>query len=325
MSASRIIMPGLLYIWVPKFKIVEPKRLLKSLTQVEGWWRLCVRRPDGRVRKDTGWFPNIITDVGLNQIGTLSTYMSVCRVGTGSATPTALDTGLGAQVASTSSIQSSINAAQGSEPYYGSLTRTWRFAAGVATGNLTEIGVGFDAGGNIFSRALILDGSGNPTTITVLADEFLDATYQLRLKPPLVDVNSSINISGTDYDTITRAARVTNSTSWGSPSTGGGSNTFNFEMYTGNIAAITTLPTGQHYFTVAGSLAYGDGNLYRDFQVTVSLDNGNHVSGTRTIGYKLGQGGAMGHMQTQFDPVIMKNDTQVLTMTMRHTWARGTP
>jgi hypothetical protein len=325
MTRRRIFIPGMPLFWIPRFKIVEPKKPLMATTHLEGWWNLSIRRSDGRVRRDTGWFPNIITDVGLNQIGTLSTYLSICRVGTGSATPTALDTSLGSQIASTSSVQSSVAAAQGSPPYYGSFTRTWRFAAGVAAGNLTEIGVGFDASGAIFSRALILDGSGNPTTITVLPDEFLDATYQIRLKPPLVDVNSTINISGIDYDTITRAGRVTNSTSWSTPSTGGGSNTFNYNTYTGNIAAITTLPSGSIFFSVAGSLAYGDGNLYRDFSDTMGLDESNNVAGIRTIGYQMGQGGAMGHMQTQFDPVIAKDNTKVLTVTFRHTWARGTP
>lgn len=311
------------YIWVPKFKIIETP--LFGTTSMEGWYRLQVKRPDGRVRHDTGWFPNIITDVGLDVIGTSSTYLAQCRVGTGNAAPSALDTSLQTQIATTISVQSTNATAQSTPPYYGSYTRTWRFNAGTATGNIAEIGVG-ETGGVLFSRALILDGGGNPTTITVLADEFLDATYQVRLKPPLSDVVDTINISGVTYDIVTRAARVTNSTSWSTPSRGGGSNNFNYNFYTGGLSDITTLPSGSFFFSVANNTgSYSAGTYSRTFGDTVALDEGNNVAGIKTIGYQLGQGGAMGHMQTEFTPAIPKDNTKVMTMEFRHTWARGTP
>lgn len=316
------------YIWVPKFKIIEPKSaLVVGRTEMEGWWRLKAVRPNGDVRLDTGWFPNIITNSGLDAIGTSTTYLNECRVGTGNTAPSALDTSLQTQVGTTTSIQNTSVTAQSTEPYYGAYTRTYRFAAGVATGNIAEIGVGVPAGA-LFSRALILDGGGSPTTITVLADEFLDATYQLRMKPPLNDVLGTINISGVNYDTVTRAANVTNSTSWGLPSMGGGSQGSNYTFHTGTLGAITTLPSGSHYFSNASSQGvYSPGSYSRDFGDTVGLDSGNNVGGIRTIAYELGSNATqhMGHMQTQFTPTIPKDNTKVFTFVCRHIWARGTP
>ena len=45
--------------------------------------------PDDNVRRSTGWFDNIVTDVGLNGIAVRG-MTSSCWCGTGTATPTAV-------------------------------------------------------------------------------------------------------------------------------------------------------------------------------------------------------------------------------------------
>ena len=68
--------------------------------------------PDGSEisrRTLADWFPNIITDQGLDRMGDNNDWMSACQVGTGNTTPTALDTGLVARIAgTTTSVQLSL-------------------------------------------------------------------------------------------------------------------------------------------------------------------------------------------------------------------------
>lgn len=311
-------------IWVPKFKIIEPKSPFTSTTTFEGYYRLQAVRPDGRVRHDTGWFHNIITDGGLNSIGTSNDYLSQCRVGTGNAAPSALDTALQTQVATTTTVQSVSTGAQASAPYYGWLIRTWRFAAGVAAGNIAEVGVGINAGA-LFSRALVLDGGGSPTTITVLSDEFLDVTYQLRIKPPLSDVVSTVNISGVTYNTTTRAMAVTNPSFWANPGQGGGGGTNSWSTYNGTIGAITSSPSGGGNFVFLTNLSYVNNSLQRDFTAQWGLDLSNDGITALAGGLGTGTNGGMGGMQIGVSPGIPKDNTKILDLTFRHTWARGTP
>src|SRR5690554_2149556 len=108
--------------------------------KVSGFYKLQVCRPDGSVR-DSAEFPNLVTDAGLNRMGANSDYLNWCQVGTGSTAPTVSDTALAARVAGSATASES-NGAQPSAPYYSWRIRTFTFAAGTATGNLAEVGVG---------------------------------------------------------------------------------------------------------------------------------------------------------------------------------------
>src|SRR5690606_36950343 len=73
-----------------------------------------------------------------------------------------------------------------------------QFGLGEAAGNLLEIGIQHtSASGPLWSRALILDGQGDPTTITVLPDDFLTCYYTLRIMIPKEDAVFNIDV---DYD-----------------------------------------------------------------------------------------------------------------------------
>ena len=55
------------------------------------------------------------------------------------------------------------------------------FARGAAAGNISELTTGWGDGVNqAFARALVRDSSGNPATITVLSDEVLTVTWEIR-------------------------------------------------------------------------------------------------------------------------------------------------
>lgn len=62
-----------------------------------------------------------------------------------------------------------------------------------------------------------MDGSGQPATITVLSDEFLRVTYEVRkyLPDPVDNVQIDFPISGINYDITTRPSSVNSaSRSW---------------------------------------------------------------------------------------------------------------
>lgn len=273
--------------------------------------------------QETDWFHNIITDGGLEELGAVNSVnvLAQCQVGTGSTTPSAGDTALVSRVASVAS-SGSTNTAQASAPYYGSKTTTYRFGAGAAAGNIAELGISSvaDNSRSLFSRALVLDGLGDPTTITVLSDEFLDVTYELRLYPPLTDVTGTVTLDGNDYDYTARAAEVTSATRWGLNigsmvgAVGGAA----LDTRTGSIGAITSSPSGA---TLSGSptltnLSYSATSLERNMEGEWGLDDCNGTIGAIAVRTTAGE------YQIGFSPGIPKTSTQVLTFVFVVSWAR---
>jgi len=187
---------------LPKKQVLLPKKMALGM---KGFLRFQVWRPDdvlNRCRIDTGFFPNKILDNGRNNMYTQTSWLTWCRVGTGNVAPTALDTQLQAQVASSNLIPFTSHSTQGSAPYFGWKRNTYRFNVGAGHGgqNLNEAGIGWGStGSTLISRA----------RVTPLADEVLDVTYELRYYPPLSDALNSVVLNGVTYDTISRAVAVT--------------------------------------------------------------------------------------------------------------------
>lgn len=156
----------------------------QSSMQVGALFKLIVHKGNPeQPTKETPMFHNLVLDAGLDRLSVGSAIGRVC-VGSGNSTPVVTQTSLDAFIASTTTTQGSDAGGKQiiTEPYYYWARRTYRFGEGVAAGNLSEIGLGW-TNTNLFNRALIKDASGNPTTITVLADEFLDVVVELRFYP----------------------------------------------------------------------------------------------------------------------------------------------
>src|SRR5690606_12895632 len=196
-------MDGAPRLWIPRTKILEPKRELILPVGVRGRYRLTVRGGDMRVRRESPWIDNLITNIGLDSLAS-GTSSRTCVVGTGNTAPNAADTALASQVASTTTTVTSSIQTDNNSPYGMTATVVKRFAQGAAAGNLAEVGIG-SAANALFSRALIVDEEGNPTTLSVQSDEVLDVTYQLIAYPPLSDVEDTVAITGSG-DQIGRAS-----------------------------------------------------------------------------------------------------------------------
>jgi len=294
--------------------------------RLEGRYNLVVRSKEtGEVVRETGFFPNLITSAGLNRLGTggIGNY---CQVGSGSIAPSVNDTGLVSRVASTSENRDMKETAQSSAPYFWSLSNTYRFAEGVAAGNLSEVGIGWGADGFLFSRALILDAQGNPTSITVLANEFLDVTYELRIYIPTTDSTQTLTLNGVDYNVLTRAmdiAGVVAQTAYRLFYIGVTNNEgYEYTNFLdGDIGTIFQGPAG----TANGpegrtATPYVNNSLYKEFVYSSSLDASNFAGGIKSMRFSTN----IGRFQSRFTPPLPKDNTKRLTFPVRIAWARKT-
>lgn len=303
--------------------------IIETKGKLRGRYKLIVRRAGTlEVTKETGWFDNLILDAGLNRIGT-GFYMSACQVGSSNVAPATTQTALSGYIAGTTNIIGDTATAQATAPYYGKRVRTFRFAAGTATGTLAEVGVGWTSTtGNLFSRALILDTLGNPTTITILSDEVLDVVYELRLYPDLVDNVFVANISGVDYSCVMRACAVTTANAWAA-GIGSAYATSVFTGISGGIAynGVIGPVTGQPSGTLGGSsvaatlAAYINNSYQRDMTINFQLNDANLAGGITAMVHS----NTVGTFQISFSPAIPKDNTMTLTVTFRTAWARYTP
>lgn len=307
---------------------------LKATAGVAGKYRLRVGKRGQEPRIDTGWFDNLITDTGLNLRGS-SNFLVACHVGSGTAAPAVTDSSLSSFVAGTDTKQNTNTGTQSTAPYYGRVTITWRFAEGAAAGNISEVGVGVGALSSdaLFSRALVTDGAGSPTTITVLADEFLDVTYELQIVPPTTDTTFNLTDAGpagTVHSVTLRAAGVTINDwrgGWGlsgnSTSVGLAGSTNSPAVFDGVIQAITDAnPAGirDRAPSVTGD-AYANASLERTGTATWGLDDGNFTSGVKSVGFVFENGG---RWQAEFDPVIPKTSSDTLAIGFQVSWTRTT-
>lgn len=258
-----------------------------------------VNKHTGRRTLLRDWHPNVILNTGRLEMGARDNWLDSSQIGTaGTPEPTVGDSQLYSYFNGTTSVYSNITGAQGSAPYYGFRRKTFRYNVGEAATNISEAGFGWDfiAGAYLVSRVLPLDSLGEPTTVTPLADEFLDVTYELRYYPPLVDVLGQVTLMGVTYNTITRAAEVTSGTLWGDCiGRQMGARTDNSTSYwrafgeDGDIGDITGNPTGTGANLVSASevtnLAYQN-NYKRRMSVIASANSWNTGFGVRCVRWR---------------------------------------
>lgn len=305
--------------------------------------KLVITKPDG-AKFETDWFDNIILNQGLDRIGSgANTVIAFAQVGTGTSTPVATQVALDAPVAGSAS-QTSPNGGltnSGSPTYSTNFIWFFAFAQGAVVGNITEIGIGWAAtGANLFSRALILDNGGNPTSITLVAIDQLTVYYRLRVLPPLTDTTGTVTIDGTPYNYTGRVANAgsfTNnvwtfwanqiarpgSLTWPNTVDANSASTYGPGSVLGAITGSPTLASGTSGTVTAGT--YTPGTFTRDdiWNWTIAQGNTGALPGQGIqaimIGYSI-QGYAQ--FQYRFDTLIPKDNTKTMSITTRISWNR---
>ncbi|MDX0622900.1 hypothetical protein GOD54_23660 [Sinorhizobium medicae] len=294
--------------------------------QLKGHFSLVAIKADGSGRRELAEFENLILNQGLNLLHTTGSTNVWCRVGSGSTAPAVGQTALVAQIAGTQTLTAQTVTSDSVAPYPVIVSRTYRFGQGQAAGNIAEVGVGSDQSspGTLFCRALVLDGNGQPTTITVLADEYLEVTYRLTIYPAVADSLSTVNLAGVETSVRLRPANL-GTNSW--------ANTTNFlrgpildgagygGVSASGVGPVTSQPENQIGFFPSGAIRpYTPGSYFRDADVSVALDQGNTVpGGIKSLLFSFQY---WGYYQAEFNPPVAKNNTQIFTLRFRVTLAR---
>lgn len=274
--------------------------------------------------------PNLLTNLGMNALGSDPEFTRM-HLGTGTTPPDFTDealTNFGVNVSTNNPAETP--GVSGIAPHYGWRRLTWTSAVGAAAGNWTEIGISNqNTTGNLRSHALILDQSGNPTVFPVLPDEQFQGTYEFRFYAPSSDYAESVNMSGTPYDTTTRALRVNTSTAtggWASHPLSATSSPFALStsnnasvVYSGGLAATdASSPLGSSLGnrTSVSTAGYTSDDHYLD--VSARWGSGAGVGQIRTVMMSLNNG----TLQIEYDPTINKLTTEEVIFNQRVHWAR---
>lgn len=194
----RIILPRL----VVRERIPPPAQIGLTLEPQELHWQIL--GPDGRVVREADQpCHNVVLNNAKELVATLGLFeqSNWAVVGTGSTAPNASQTGLAAEIARTDQTVSD-NPDTTTEVSTGiwEITRYRQLTAAQVGGqNLTEWGWSGSgtAGNNLMSRELFRDGSNNPITLTLYADQQLRLIYKIRVTVgPTTPQAASINITG---------------------------------------------------------------------------------------------------------------------------------
>lgn len=305
---------------------------------LEGRFKFVATKLDGSQRVLADWHENLILDAGLERLGTDGVW-DRCYVGAGNTAPAAGQTALVSPVASTTNVTAIAGGTNTPTNTYCFARQTYRFAAGVAAGNLSEVGVGWATG--LFSRALIKDEEGDPTTITVLSDEFLDVTYEARMYPVMTDQVFTVTINGTPYEFTARPVRFSGNhgsgnLEWptrlaallsnGMIAAGGGAGASAMQAYgtDASLAAVTASSINGTQLVSNGSTgnasnfigSYASGSYERSIRTTFGIAAGSSAfGGFVVISY-------CGDYQMVVDPPLPKDGTKVLTLDFTVSWGR---
>lgn len=342
-------------------KIIAPENtLILPKIGIAGRYRLRTHKyKSGKLHYDTGWFDNVITDVGLVDwwgsvgLGAFDDWGSMCAgncVGTGNTTPTTSDTQLAAFRADGGARSNGTGysgfdttgyvAAASPLPAYWYGRASWQYNTGAASGNLTEIGVypGNPGGGavapyyngHLFSRALIVDANGNPTSITVLSDEILTVTWELRFYLDLTDHAFTFNLNGSPVTGVYRMYQAsTQRAQYASSATR--SDGYSITAYSGDIvSALTGTPGGNLGSVFNNNTGITLNNFTNDLANSGTCYNDNLVTaGIGLINGTIASFTFQRHMWTyqfgQLSAPIIKSNGQQLQMAFRTAWGRYSP
>lgn len=305
----------------------------------------------GTMRRVVEACPNLITNNGLsllnaggraggaNVAGTIANFMAAVGVGTGNATPAFTDTAfsgtrVAVQAATTSTDPQWVPASTDTVFYQ----RTYTFAVGAATGNLSEIGLYVNTDvperSLLTTRALILVG-GIPGSITVLSDEQLIVTYRLYVTATIADSVLVTTQKGTEYTLTLRMSNMgldipSNNTGLFdypiSPVMNAGSGQSGVEAYYGasvtlgaateGVTATSATPT-QRLAPIVYGWSFLTVNTYRDDVITLALTT--HV--LTDIGAWRFSGNPF-FVKVGVSPKVTKTNLDIIRFTVRTTVTR---
>ena len=268
-------------------------------------------------------FKNLIVDAGLDRLGTNSfdDCTGYCAVGTSGTTPTVSDTNLGTSLAGVARNQIVFGNSSGTPVWYSFNRYSYVFPVGAIVGDVREIGFFSALGGTMFSRSLIKDSEGQPITLTILDDEQLFVTYEVRKYVPTTSTGTfNLKINGTDtsFNYTLKAAEVDTTTSggyWYAPNSLAALASATF--YEDNtLGDITGVPTGATSSSGTATVdAYTSGSFSSTINCIAEPNVANFTTGIGAIYLSNG-------FQVSFGTQISKNSDRRLVIPIKITWGR---
>lgn len=305
---------------------------------VSGYYEVDVIRNKGLAGEYTeycGRSDNLILDgfFGRWQAGVIQPSAWRFFVGSGSALPLVTDNQLQTQIGSASNVSTNINNPNvkvGSD-YFCSNTGTAEWALGAIVGNISEIGVNLmntTTNNTLDSRALIVDGLGNPTTITVTAQDQLVVRYTLRLKIPAAPHISVVNFEGVPTTCTLESLGVLDSGRWNTSLIL--SRFFpRVECYISGSQTVIGNPESTAFFgtyspftwTTPSSVSVN--GIRR--KVNFLSNQGNQIApaGIRYLAIPVASNQTWFYQGIHFDPPLMKNNQKTLVLDFDYTLTRG--
>lgn len=288
------------------------------------------------------WFENLITNAGLDYLGSTSqNNLAMCRIGTGNTAPANTDTALVAQVGSTTTVGNGETSGYDSTDNYLYCRVSRRFNPGTVSGvNLAELGMAASNAVNLFSRSLIKDIGGSPTTIALEDDEYLDVLYELRMYLPTNDATTVVTIDGVSTTVTIRYSTHANALdAWaallGSRIAPDLSNQYNTAYGRG----VDVMPSAATEFYYSGSPsnngtvavdAYVPGSYTTTVTTVLTPGIANFAGGVGCL-LMAGRWGDASDLRWKspygwwaygFSPALNKTDTRKATITVGVTWGR---
>lgn len=287
---------------------------------LKGQYKIVINSANGIV-KETDWFDNLITNTGLDFIGQEEDLVYYMRVGRGNTEPTFDDLNLDDVVTVAPGVL--IESTSLGEPTFGTTkTHKYVFDYGSVIGEISELGTAPSEYSDLFSRALIKDNSGNPTTLNVLSSEQLTVYYRLIMIPDLTDTVGTVEIMGTTYDYLLRICDVTNFFILGEV----------YDMcamsnptaYNGPIQSVLGFePTGLSSGGTSTSNAYYNGNYSCEYAYEFPKEAANFQEGITSVKIPFGYEVTSHCYQIEFSPAIPKTSAHVLTLNLNFSWGRA--
>ena len=299
--------------------------------------KVIVKRADDTVRLDTGFFPNVITNLGLDAIGNDNDLFNYCSVGGGNSKPLNTNTKLDNFLAVGSPISSEskydYDPVRDTEFYKCSKTVGYRFT-GLDNKNISEVGLVSDYRPELhsaFTRTLIKNSAGEPTVITVLSGEILELQYRLWQVFDVKDKDQVVTamIDGVEvpFNVKIRLAGVGGNLggSWSYAAVVGAGLTFQGNNYhqfgTGELGEITGHNPGITSFYGLSWEAYQPSTYKRKFYVNASITDAVHP--IRSFLFFTG----LGAYQVRFGTVdgdlpIDKTNQDILQLGFEMSWGR---
>lgn len=283
-------------------------------------------------------FDNIITNSGLNSYGMGISNMSWCHVGTGQNLPAATDSSLGNPIAATGTILEKSCPAAEAPDWILTKIIAYRFAAGAAAGNISEVGIAsaglpFPSNAYLWSRARILDEHGNPSTITVLSNEYLDVYYTVKIHLPIGgEITFPVTISGNSHTVKAKIANISTAkiSTYANGIASEGIHCRYVKTNSSELGGIDGEVNGTGYSVTGNSVrqAYQNNSFKTSSIITFALNQANYPDGISGLVVATQSGSSATQLAPYFQaqylisPPIMKTQNNELALTFEYSWGR---